>query len=145
LVYDVVVESFKRDLALKREKKVMKEVKNLMGVILGFINVCCSTKELGPLINSNLGWSFECLSCVWLNRNEVVGNLLPLVSKGVLGGLSDRDGDVNYLAGVVIAEVFLLKLCLNCKAGTSREELETDLRTWAIASITGFQNIYLFG
>ncbi|KAK9947918.1 hypothetical protein M0R45_003514 [Rubus argutus] len=147
LVYDVVVESFNRDLALKREKKVMKEVKKLMGVILGFINVCCSTKELGledPLINSNSGWSFQCLSCVWLNRNEVVGNLLPLVSKDVLGGLSDRDGDVNYLAGVVIAEVFLLKLCLNCKAGTSREEFETELRTWAIASITGFQNIYLF-
>ncbi|KAL6194579.1 hypothetical protein ACLB2K_035661 [Fragaria x ananassa] len=59
------------------------------------------------LIDSGSGWSFSGLSCVWLNRNEGVGDLLPLVSEEVIGGVKERDGDVSYLAGVVIAEVLL--------------------------------------
>ncbi|XP_004287528.1 PREDICTED: uncharacterized protein LOC101312667 [Fragaria vesca subsp. vesca] len=143
LVHDVVLELFKRDLGSKKEKKTLKEVKSLVGVILGFINVCCCDRDSG-LIDSGSGWSFSGLSCVWLNRNEGVGDLLPLVSEEVIGGVKERDGDVSYLAGVVIAEVFLLKMCLNCKGGTSREELETELRTWAVGSFTGFQSVYLF-
>ncbi|XP_061994920.1 uncharacterized protein LOC133712821 [Rosa rugosa] len=145
LAHDVVLDLFKRELGgLKKEKK---EVKNLVGVILRFISVCCSSRDSGqeePLIDSSSGWSFSGLSCVWLNRDENVRNLLPLVSEEVIGGLRERDGDVSYLAGVVIAEVFLLRLCLNCKAGTSGEVLETELRTWAVGSITGFQNVYVF-
>ncbi|XP_050374591.1 uncharacterized protein LOC126792148 [Argentina anserina] len=142
LVHDVVLDLPKNDLGVKKEKKAWKEVKNLVGVILGFVNVCCSSNGLGEV--EHLGWSSSGLSCVWLDRNESVGKLLPLVSEGVIGELSERDGDVSYLAGVVIAEVFLLRMCLTCKGGGSREELEAELRSWAVGSMTGFQNVYVF-
>ncbi|PRQ37748.1 hypothetical protein RchiOBHm_Chr4g0406051 [Rosa chinensis] len=96
LAHDVVLDLFKRELGFKKEKKVTKEVKNLVGVIMGFISVCCSSRDLGqedPLIDSSSGWSFSSLSFVWLNRDENVRNLLPLVSEEVIDGLSERDGD----------------------------------------------------
>lgn len=143
-VYNVVVDLFKRDLSLKAEKKGMKAVQNLVGVVLGYANVC-SCKDLGEndgSTGSSLITPFADLIRVWMNSNE--GSEFFLHSD-VFRGLSEREGDVGYLAGVVIAEVFLLKLCLNFKLGTSTKELEMELRTWAIASITGFQNFYLFG
>lgn len=145
-VYNVVVDLFKRDLSLKAEKKVMKAVQNLVGVVLGYANVC-SCKDLGEndgSTGSSLITPFADLIRVWMNSNEGSEFFLPLVSSDVFRGLSEREGDVGYLAGVVIAEVFLLKLCLIFKLGTSTKELEIELRTWAIASITGFQNFYLF-
>ncbi|KAM0999818.1 hypothetical protein ACFX15_006278 [Malus domestica] len=80
-----------------------------------------------------------------MNSNEGLESFLPLVSSDIFGGLSERECDVNYLAKVVIAEVFLLKLCLDFKVETSGHELEKELSTWAIGSITTFGNYYLFG
>ncbi|KAM0996615.1 hypothetical protein ACFX2I_006553 [Malus domestica] len=79
-----------------------------------------------------------------MNSNEGLESFLPLVSSDIFGGLSEGECDVNYLAEVVIAEVFLLKLCLDFKVGTSGQELEKELSTWAIGSITTFGNYYLF-
>lgn len=52
--------------------------------------------------------------------------------------------DVDSLAGVVIAEAFLLKMCMYCRVGVPRVDLEKELRSWAVASIAGFQNYYFY-
>ncbi|RXH83625.1 hypothetical protein DVH24_005878 [Malus domestica] len=133
-VYNVCVDLFKMDLSLKREKKVMRNVKDFVGTILGYINLC----SFGLITH------FSSLIRVWMNSNEGLESFLPLVSSDIFGGLSEGECDVNYLAEVVIAEVFLLKLCLDFKVGTSGQELEKELSTWAIGSITTFGNYYLF-
>ncbi|CAN6699326.1 unnamed protein product [Malus baccata var. baccata] len=140
-VYNVCVDLFKRDLSLKREKKVMRKVRDFVGTILGYINLS-SFEDSGE--SDSLITPFSGLIRVWMNSNEGLESFLPLVSSDMFGGLSEGECDVNYLAGVVIAEVFLLKLCLDFKVGTSGKELEKELSTWAIGSITTFGNCYLY-
>uniref|UniRef100_A0ACD5W0Y3 Uncharacterized protein n=1 Tax=Avena sativa TaxID=4498 RepID=A0ACD5W0Y3_AVESA len=54
---------------------------------------------------------------------------------------------VTFLAGVVVAEAFLLRLCLKVQgtAGAPRSELQKELRIWAVSSISVFQNQQFFG
>ncbi|XP_062090985.1 uncharacterized protein LOC133797180 [Humulus lupulus] len=144
-VYKVAVELFEKDLACKREKKMLKEVKSLVEAILGYINVCCSgaVVEKGDLDGSNLVRPFSDLVRIWMNSNVGLEFFLPLATGEVLQKLREG-GEFGYLAGIVIAEAFLLKLWLNVKIGKSREDLEKELRTWAVGSITGFHNFYFF-
>lgn len=146
-VYNVANELFGKDLESKREKKVLKEVKSLVEVILGYINMCCSEDlvEEGELDCSNLVTPFSDLVCIWIDSNVGLQCFLPLVSGEVLKRLSKGRCGLGYLAGVVMVEVFLLKLCLNFQIGKSKEDLEKELRTWAVGSITGFGNFYFFG
>ncbi|KAM1249185.1 hypothetical protein ACFX2G_032575 [Malus domestica] len=141
-VYNVGVDLFKMDLSWKREKKVMRNVRDFVGTILGYINLC-SFEDSGE--SDSLITHFSGLIRVWMNSNKGFESFLPLVSSDIFGGLSEGECDVNYLAGVVMAEVFLLKLCLDFKVGTSGQELEKELSIWAIGSITTFGNCYLFG
>uniref|UniRef100_A0A803P2X1 Uncharacterized protein n=1 Tax=Cannabis sativa TaxID=3483 RepID=A0A803P2X1_CANSA len=139
-VYKLVAELFEKDLTSKAEKKMLKEVKSLVEAILGYINVCCNGAlvEEGDLNGSNLVRPFADLIRIWMNSNEGLESFLPLVKLG------DGGSEVGYLAGIVIAEAFLLKLCLNVKFGKSKEDLEKELKTWAVGSITGFSNFYFF-
>jgi hypothetical protein len=54
---------------------------------------------------------------------------------------------VTFLAGVVVAEAFLLRLCLKVQgaAGVPRAELQKEIRIWAVSSISVFQNQQFFG
>lgn len=146
-VYKVVVELFGKDLASKREKKAMREVKSLVGVILGYVNVCCckdSSDECGS-VGLNLITPFADLVRVWIDSNDGIDSFLPLVSGEIRERISVGGCDgVVYIAGVVIAELFLLQLCLKFHAGIAREELEKELKIWAAGSISGFQNFYFF-
>lgn len=144
-VYKVVVVLFGKDLASKREKKAVKEVKSMVEVILGYINVCSSTE--GKSNGSNLLAPFSDLVRIWAGSDLGVESFLPLVSSEVCGRVGEEGCDVGYLAGVVIVESFLLKLCLNLRSGISisKEDLEKELKTWAVGSITGFGNFYFFG
>uniref|UniRef100_A0A2N9G4R7 Uncharacterized protein n=1 Tax=Fagus sylvatica TaxID=28930 RepID=A0A2N9G4R7_FAGSY len=147
-VYKVVVELFGKDLASKREKKAMREVKSLVAVILGYVNVCCckdSSDECGS-VGLNLITPFADLVRVWIDSNDGIDSFLPLVSGEIRERISVGGCDgVVYIAGVVIAELFLLQLCLKFHAGIAREELEKELKIWAAGSISGFQNFYFFG
>lgn len=149
-VYKVVLQLSGKDLTLTREKKVMKEVKSLMEAILGHINVCCGTdKDLSAEAEAGLKsiTPFVDLVGVWTDSNVALESFLPLVTAEVRERLSEGECEVDYLAGVVIAEAFLLKLCLNFRFGVSgsREDLEKGARNWAVGSITGFCNFYFFG
>lgn len=147
-VYKVIVDfsGVGKDLTLKRrDKKAMKKVKSLVEVILGYINVCCSKDLSDEEVGQKSITRFVDLVRLWMDPNAAFESFLPLVNSEVRTTLSAGECEVGYLAGVVIAEVFLLKLCLNFRFGGSREDLEKELRSWAVGSITGFCNFYFFG
>ncbi|KAL5768666.1 hypothetical protein ACOSQ2_015449 [Xanthoceras sorbifolium] len=148
-VYKVALELKGRDLGSKREKKVIREVKSLVDVILGFISVCCCDSSnvqsnVSDVTDLNLIVSLEDLVCLWMDKNESFTSFLPLVSAEIYREGGERVCDVNYLAGMVIAEVFLLKLCLSFGVGITEVELEKELTSWVVSSITGFQNVFFF-
>ncbi|KAK1351949.1 hypothetical protein POM88_053830 [Heracleum sosnowskyi] len=62
----------------------------------------------------------------------------------IVGGLSGKECDVCELAGVVTAEAFLLRMCLEFREGVSRKVLQEELRVWAVGSVTGFKNVFFF-
>ncbi|KAK9101238.1 hypothetical protein Scep_024668 [Stephania cephalantha] len=75
------------------------------------------------------------------------GILSYAMSEEVCEGFVEGEFGVGHLAGVVIVEAFLLKLCLKLKSGggSSKTDLVKELRIWAVGAITGFQNHYFFG
>ncbi|KAH7519177.1 hypothetical protein FEM48_Zijuj08G0008000 [Ziziphus jujuba var. spinosa] len=147
LVHKVVVHlcGGGKDLTLnKRDKKAMKKVKSLVEVILGYISVCCGKDFSDEEVGQKSITRFVDLVRLWMDSNVEFESFLPLVNSEVRTRLCAGECEVGYLAGVVIAEVFLLKLCLNFRFGGSREDLERDLRSWAVGSITGFCNFHFF-
>ncbi|KAA8534871.1 hypothetical protein F0562_029913 [Nyssa sinensis] len=97
-------------------------------------------------------WPLEDLVCVWfadqIDENSEAkkgfGLFFPLLSDEIIERLSKGECEVSQLAAVVIAEAFLLRLCLDFLPGVARPELQKELRTWAVGSITGFRNFYFF-
>ncbi|MED6147336.1 hypothetical protein PIB30_043253 [Stylosanthes scabra] len=155
--YKVVLELSGKELKHKREKKAMKEVKSLVDVIVGYMSVCCSKKvseedeeEDHDCIGLNLIMPFTDLACVWMNANgdgddNGIGgfeSLLPILGSDVCKWLCDKGFHVGYLGGGVIMEAFFLKLGLLCHGKTPGNELEVNLKTWAVGSISSFHNIY---
>ncbi|RYR07302.1 hypothetical protein Ahy_B05g074626 [Arachis hypogaea] len=149
-VHKVLLELSGKELKLKREKKAMKEVKSLVDVIVGYMSICCSKKvseeEEYDCIGLNLIMPFTDLAYVWMNANGDADNgfesLLPILGSDVCKWLCDKGFHVGYLGGAVIMEAFFLKLRLLCHRKTPGDELEVNLKSWAVGSISSFQNIY---
>lgn len=137
----------KEELGAKREKKVVREIKSLVDAVLGNISVCCSAN--GDDDGGDFCRPFEELIRVWIGEDieakEVFKLFFPLLGDEIVGRLSVEGSSVSEVAGVVIAEAFLLKLCLDFRWGDSEPGLEKELRNWAVGSITGFRNFYFFG
>ena len=133
----------------KREKKAMREVKSLVDVVLGYISICCDNKVYKEETDSvNLILPFTDLARVSVDMNgddEGFKSLLPLVSGDVCGWICSREFHGGYLGGAVIMEAFFMKLCLSFHLVTSRDELEMNLKSWAVGSISSFQNIHFLG
>lgn len=149
-VYKVAVELKGRDLGSKRDKKVIRELKSLIDAILGFVIVCycknlngqsdvISDNDLNPIV------PVKYLFSLWMDKNGNLESFLPLVNADVFRGICERECDVNHLAGVVVVEVFLLKFCLNFMVGDAGKELEKELTSWVVSSMTKIQNVYFFG
>uniref|UniRef100_A0A2P2J2D7 Uncharacterized protein MANES_03G031600 n=1 Tax=Rhizophora mucronata TaxID=61149 RepID=A0A2P2J2D7_RHIMU len=141
-VYKLVAELLGTDLGAKRLKKLTKEVKSLIGSILGYASVR-SGKDLNEESDSHLLAPFVHLVSVWLSKGGRLESFLPLVSNEIFRDVSDGKCSVNYLARVVITEMLLLKLCLDLRTSNRGVELEKDLRRWVVGSVTAFQNFYL--
>ncbi|KAI3979569.1 hypothetical protein MKX01_001761 [Papaver californicum] len=139
-----------------REKKALREIECLVDGVVGYISICGSNGDF----NNDDGGDDLSVSCfgdlvkVWTIKggkkgsDEVLREFLPLVSDEIRDGFGAEEGvEVDYLAGVVIVEAFLLSLCLKCCAGSgvSKMELEKELKAWVVGSITGFRNCYFFG
>nr|GMC96205.1 SNF2 domain protein [Ipomoea batatas]GME11819.1 SNF2 domain protein [Ipomoea batatas] len=94
----------------KKKKKLVEEVKDLVGSILGYVNVCCE----------GLGSNFD----------DMEGLIKPLLSHQAVGRISGGELELSELAGFVIAEAFLLKLCFEFNEGGSKKELQSEMRSW---------------
>ncbi|MBA0789749.1 hypothetical protein Gohar_014440 [Gossypium harknessii] len=140
-VYKLVVEVLGKD-----SRKVNKRIKSLVEVIIGYISMCCCKgfSEESENIDMDLVIPVEDLVSIWIDRNVNLQSFLPLVSNEICGMISERGFNVNYLAGVVMVEAFLLKLCLDLRIGIEGIVLEKDLKSWAVASISSFHNFYFF-
>ncbi|XP_071911081.1 uncharacterized protein [Coffea arabica] len=146
-VHKFAVDSKGYDLRSKKGKKLMKEIKGLVDSILGYINVCCEALEDDFDGLEGLIKPFEDLVSIWIwneNKKDRLRLFFPLLGEDLVEKISVGGCELNELAGYVIAEVFLLKLCLAFRCGNSGKELQNELRNWVVGSITGLQNSYFF-
>ncbi|XP_030541648.1 uncharacterized protein LOC115749100 [Rhodamnia argentea] len=143
-ICEIVSELFARGLSSKRDKRAVREVKSLVDTVLGYLSICsCEGSYEGG--DSEMSTVFADLVRVWLGSGENSERFFPLLTDDISRALIRGGCGVNYLAGAVIAEAFLLKMCLKLHVkGVNRSELEKELRSWAVASITGFRNSYFF-
>ncbi|XP_010049173.2 uncharacterized protein LOC104437827, partial [Eucalyptus grandis] len=129
-------------------RSLKKEVEDLLEVVVSYISICSGGEfeeedELEPSSPCFLD-----LIRVWMvdKPKKDAKSFFPVVSDDVrMGVCKDCGTGMGRLAGVVMAEVFLLRLCLKLDAQTLRAELERDMHSWAVQTIAGFRNFYFFG
>ncbi|KAJ9701945.1 hypothetical protein PVL29_003940 [Vitis rotundifolia] len=135
----------------KRGFLLNSDVECLVEGIVSYLSICCC-KNSDPEVGSvHLGPGFLDVVRVWtvgrLEGNCTFGDDLsvffPLVSDEVCQGVGVGCG-VGYLAGIVMSEAFIMRLCLKFGSGASRAELEKDMRNSAVEMISGFRNCYFF-
>ncbi|CAM0881599.1 unnamed protein product [Alopecurus aequalis] len=133
--------------------KPRREIEALVEAVLSYISIC-SSRPPGGEVNADAGRllpGFGELVKVWSVRNSrdrcPFQVLFPLVGEEARRELMKEGCSVTFLAGVVVAEAFLLRLCLKVQgaAGVPRSELQKELRIWAVSSISVFQNQQFFG
>ncbi|KAK4368668.1 hypothetical protein RND71_012460 [Anisodus tanguticus] len=131
----------------KKEKKFVREVNGLVDSILGYVNVCCESVENSCDVSEGFVRPVRELVNVWMWDNTDNGctrDFFPLLSDEIVEKVNGEGCELSELAGCVIVEAFLLKLCLRFLEEGSRKELHDELRAWIVASITGLQNPYFF-
>ncbi|KAM3349819.1 hypothetical protein ACQJBY_022595 [Aegilops geniculata] len=121
--------------------KPRREIEALVEAVLSYISIC-SSRPAGGEVNADAGRllpGFGELVKVWSVRNSKdrcpFQVLFPLVGDEARRELMKDGCSVIFLAGVVVAEAFLLRLCLKVQgvAGVPRSELQKELRIWASA------------
>ncbi|VAH77332.1 unnamed protein product [Triticum turgidum subsp. durum] len=121
--------------------KPRREIEALVEAVLSYISIC-SSRPAGGEVNADAGRllpGFGELVKVWSVRNSrdrcPFQVLFPLVGEEARRELMKDGCTVTFLAGVVVAEAFLLRLCLKVQgvAGVPRSELQKELRIWASA------------
>ncbi|WCJ42645.1 hypothetical protein M5689_023440 [Euphorbia peplus] len=142
LLAPVVFEMHKLVIAAGEAKISRKEVA-LIGDVLGYISVCCS-KGMSEGNDLNFDVSVADLVSIWMDGEGELKQFLPLTSDEMCREISVGCTSVNSFAGVVMFEVFLLKLCVDLRVGSRGLELENELKKWIVGSVTGFQNFYFF-
>ncbi|CAL4975418.1 unnamed protein product [Urochloa decumbens] len=148
LLAPVVSELFHSD-------KTRRETEALVEAVLSYISICSSraaasadgaSAEAGRLLPA-----FGELVKVWSVRHSKdrcpFQVLFPIAGEEARRELMKEGCSVEYLAGVVVAEAFLLRLCLKVQnaTGLPRAELQKELKIWAVSSIPVFQNHHFFG
>ncbi|KAG2589856.1 hypothetical protein PVAP13_5NG296100 [Panicum virgatum] len=149
LLAPVVSELFHSD-------RTRRETEALVEAMLSYISICSSR----PAASSADGASADAGSLlpafgelvkVWSVRHSrdrcPFQVLFPLAGEEARRELMKEGCSIEYLAGVVVAEAFLLRLCLKVQnaTGVSRAELQKELRIWVVSSIPVFQNQHFFG
>ncbi|OWM86579.1 uncharacterized protein LOC116189631 [Punica granatum] len=126
-------------------KSLRKEVQSLLEVVISYISICCSgdIEEEGEC--EVLSSCFEDLVRIWAldKLTKDVRGFFPVISDGVREGIRGGCG-VGVLAGAVMCEAFLLRLCLNFDNRVLRAELERDMHDWVARTISGFRSFHFF-
>lgn len=147
-VYRLLVDLSGKELASKGEKKAVKDIRSLIDSILGYVGACsCRSPNEDSGLNGSIKY-LDGLVRFWMNDEEGKQGLttfFPLVSAEISAQFDGGECDVDSLAGVVIAEAFLVKLYVYCRYGVPRVDLEKELSSRAVTSIAGFQNYYFYG
>lgn len=139
------------ELGSMKERKVNKEINGLVDSILGYINVCCEGLD-GSWDDLNGVIPLGNLVSVWIGQNiaengnilESLGKFFPLLSNEILEKVSIEGCETSELAGFVIAEAFLLKACSKMPGEGIENELQNEIRTWVVGSITSFRSSYFY-
>ncbi|XP_040378716.1 uncharacterized protein LOC102701389 [Oryza brachyantha] len=134
--------------------KPRRETEALVEAVLSYVSICSSRAPAGGEgASADAGGllpAFGELVKVWSVRHSrdrcPFQVLFPLVGEDARRELMREGCSVVFLAGVVVAEAFLLRLCLKVQgaAGVPRAELQKELRIWAVSSISVFQNKQFF-
>ncbi|CAL5206166.1 unnamed protein product [Lathyrus oleraceus] len=133
------------------EKEVKSEIEVLVEGVVSYCSIYCLKSEVevrggdGVVV---LEEGFVDLIPVWMigcdGEFGVGGGLkefFPFVSDQIRKGI-EMGCEVGYLAGVVMFEALLLKMCLIFDAGITRGEKEKKLQASAAQIMTGFRNFY---
>ncbi|CAA6666103.1 unnamed protein product [Spirodela intermedia] len=137
------------EFSTKELRKLRKEIYLLVEGVSSYISICSSRNCDGNGASDCLVPCFVDLVRIWTARRTDGGDALqeffPFVNEEIRNALAKSGCQVRYLSGVVIAEVFLLMLRLKLqKTGGSSPELRSELKVWAVGSITGFKSLDFF-
>ena len=138
-------------LSRKVAKKARRDIGALVEGIISYISICSSkSSKVEEFSDNYLLPCFVDLVRVWTVQHSCGGDglgvLFPLVSEEIRGQFRKEGCRTSYLAGAVVTEAFLMRLCLKIEAaGAPRPDLQKELRIWAVSSITAFQNRVFFG
>ncbi|CAO2183443.1 unnamed protein product [Urochloa humidicola] len=136
--------------------KTRRETEALVEAVVSYISICSSRPAASSAVGASadagrLLPAFGELVKVWSVRHSKdrcpFQVLFPLAGEEARRELMKEGCSVEYLAGVVVAEAFLFRLCLKVQnaTGVPRAELQKELRTWAVSSIPVFQNQHFYG
>ncbi|GLT97286.1 hypothetical protein SLE2022_148590 [Rubroshorea leprosula] len=133
---------------LSEEKCSKSEAESLLEGVISYISLC-NTQEAEE--DYRLSSHFVDLLGVWMVdrigesngvRIDYFRAFFPIISEEVRGSIVLGCG-VGYLAGVVMCEAFLLRLCLMFEKGLSKMEVEKNAHHCAVQMITGVRSLYL--
>ncbi|XP_010918496.1 uncharacterized protein [Elaeis guineensis] len=137
-------------LSRKVAKKARRDIGALVEGIISYISICSSkSSKVEEFSDNYLLPCFVDLVRVWTVQHSCGGDglgvLFPLVSEEIRGQFRKEGCRTSYLAGAVVTEAFLMRLCLKIEAaGAPRPDLQKELRIWVVSSITAFQNRVFF-
>ncbi|CAN1185551.1 hypothetical protein LINPERHAP2_LOCUS37619 [Linum perenne] len=141
-LHKLVTELLSQDLEAKRVKKLVRNVQTLIGSVLGYVAVCAEPTTDDK--DSRLIVKLADLVGVWMDGKEEIKTFFPLLNDEVRREIGLGSFSVIQLAGAVTLELFLLKLCFDLKVRNRGADMEKELKSWIVGSITGFRNFYFF-
>nr|XP_043607772.1 uncharacterized protein LOC122579632 [Erigeron canadensis] len=118
------------------------EVQSLADRIVSYLVMCCENSEVVEP-EDEVGMSWVGVVPVWIagqvrencGRVDGLQLFLPMSSgRGV-----DGEFGMDRLAGVVMIEAFLFRLCLMFGSGASRVDLCRDVKSYAVQMVKGFK------
>lgn len=148
-LYQLISAFLSRSSLVEIEKELSREVECLVEGIISYISICSCNNSDGQDGVVGLNSCLIDLIRVWTvntvkenySFEEDISAFFPLVSAEVRKCFSEGCV-VGHLAGVVMSEALLLRLCLKFYSGISRD-IQREMRNWVVCSISGFKNFYL--
>ncbi|KAJ1442778.1 hypothetical protein SESBI_00658 [Sesbania bispinosa] len=130
------------------ERELKSEVEGLVEGLVSYCSIFCGKGDDDGV--AILEPDFVDLIPVWMvdhdcdspsGVGDCVKGFFPFASDRLWKGI-ERGCEVGFLAGVVMCETLLLKMCLTFDAGITRAEQEKKWHTFAVQTISGFRNFY---
>ncbi|XP_031476250.1 uncharacterized protein LOC116247927 [Nymphaea colorata] len=160
-IFEIVVAIFVEGsgvVSSKSEKKSARKIRHLIDGMSKYLSACDVNKGHNSIAFRDL---LEFISVWSISRSlrmseasdekDQLGAFFPLVGDEILKGIFEKECGLGVLAGLVMSEVFLLRLCLKIidqfrgKNGIAKDALRKELTGWAVGSIMGFRNLNFFG